>query len=175
MPTRADTGDADYLAFVNGRMTALRRWAYLLTGDSHQADDLVQDTLATVYAKWHRVSRADNVDAYVHRVLVRTFLNERRRGWWKVRFFGDHAPEQPDTAPAVEEREVLRAALRRLPAGQQAVLVLRFLCDQSVADVADHLGVSEGTVKSQTSHALTAMRRILGERMPRHLAPEVSQ
>ncbi|MFI5844538.1 SigE family RNA polymerase sigma factor [Catenuloplanes sp. NPDC051500] len=166
--------DADYLAFVNGRMVALRRWAYLLTGDTHQADDLVQDTLTVLYAQWRRVSRAENIDAYAHRVLVRTFLNERRRGWWKVRFLGDVTPEQPGPAPAVEEREVLRDALRRLTARQQAVLVLRFLCDQSVADVANHLNVSEGTVKSQTSHALTALRKILGER-PRRLTPEVSQ
>jgi RNA polymerase sigma-70 factor (sigma-E family) len=162
----SDGTDADYLAFVNGRMAALRRWAYLLTGDGHQADDLVQDTLTTVYAKWHRVSRADNLDAYVYRVLVRTFLNERRRGWWKVRLFGDATPEQPTPAHSPEEREVLRAALSRLTPSQQAVLVLRFLCDQSVSDVAVYLGVSEGTVKSQTSHALTAMRRVLGERSP---------
>jgi RNA polymerase sigma-70 factor (sigma-E family) len=162
----SDGTDADYLAFVNGRMAALRRWAYLLTGDAHQADDLVQDTLTTVYAKWQRVSRADNIDAYVYRVLVRTFLNERRRGWWKVRLFGDAAPEQPTITHSLEEREVLRAALSRLTPSQQAVLVLRFLCDQSIADVALYLGVSEGTVKSQTSHALTAMRRLLGERAP---------
>ncbi len=58
----ATDADADYLAFVNGRIAALRRWAYLLCGDPHQADDLVQDTLTTVYAKWHRVSKADNLD-----------------------------------------------------------------------------------------------------------------
>lgn len=169
----SDGTDAGYLAFVNGRMAALRRWAYLLSGDAHQADDLVQDTLTTVYAKWHQVSQADNIDAYVYRVLVRTFLNERRRGWWKVRLFGDSTPEQPTTAHSLEEREVLRAALSRLTPSQQAVLVLRFLCDQSVTDVAHYLGVSEGTVKSQTSHALTAMRRVLAERSP-NMALEVS-
>ena len=170
----SDGTDADYLAFVNGRITALRRWAYLLCGDAHQADDLVQDTLTTVYAKWHRVSKADNLDGYVHRILIRTFLNDRRRGWWKVRLFGDSAPERATAGEPTEEREVLRAALSRLTPSQQAVLVLRYLCDQSVADVATYLGVSEGTVKSQTSHALTAMRRILGERMP-SLTLEVSR
>ncbi|MDR7277563.1 SigE family RNA polymerase sigma factor [Catenuloplanes atrovinosus] len=170
----SDGTDADYLAYVHGRMVTLRRWAYLLSGDTHQADDLVQETLTTVYSRWHRVSQADNVDGYVHRILVRTFLNERRRGWWKVRLFGEAAPEQQSGAVNVEERQVLRAALARITPNQQAVLVLRFLCDQSVADTAQVLGVSEGTVKSQTKHALTAMRRILGERMP-SLTLEVSR
>ncbi|MDP9792647.1 RNA polymerase sigma-70 factor (sigma-E family) [Catenuloplanes nepalensis] len=170
----SDGTDADYLAYVHGRMATLRRWAYLLSGDTHQADDLVQETLTTVYSRWHRVSRADNIDGYVHRILVRTFLNERRRGWWKVRLFGDATPEQQSGSVNVEERQVLRAALTRITPSQQAVLVLRFLCDQSVADTAQALGVSEGTVKSQTKHALTAMRRILGERMP-NLTLEVSR
>ncbi|WP_033340597.1 SigE family RNA polymerase sigma factor [Catenuloplanes japonicus] len=166
----SDTTDADYLAYVHGRMAALRRWAYLLSGDTHQADDLVQEALTTVYSRWHRVSKAENVDGYVHRILVRTFLNERRRGWWKVRLLGGGTtPERqpdPEDAADLEEKQVLRAALARITPNQQAVLVLRFLCDQSVADTALVLGVSEGTVKSQTAHALSAMRRILGERMP---------
>jgi RNA polymerase sigma-70 factor (sigma-E family) len=137
-----------------------------LCGDAHQADDLVQETLTTVYSRWARVSQADNVDAYVHRILVRTFINERRRGWWKVRLFGAAAPDEAQLSAGLEEREVLRAALSRLTSNQQAVLVLRFLCDRSVADVAMLLGCSEGTVKSQTSHALTAMRKILGSRQP---------
>lgn len=170
----SDGTDAEYLAYVHGRMAALRRWAYLLSGDTHQADDLVQETLTTVYSRWHRVSRADNIDGYVHRILVRTFLNERRRGWWKVRLFGETTPERQSSSVNVEERQVLRAALARITPNQQAVLVLRFLCDQSVADTAQALGVSEGTVKSQTKHALTAMRRILGERMP-SLTLEVSR
>ncbi len=132
----SDSTDADYLAYVHGRMAALRRWAYLLSGDTHQADDLVQETLTTVYSRWNRVSRADNIDGYVHRILVRTFLNERRRGWWKVRLFGETTPERQSGSVNVEERQVLRAALARITPSQQAVLVLRFLCDQSVADTA---------------------------------------
>jgi RNA polymerase sigma-70 factor (sigma-E family) len=164
----SDGGNPEFLAYVRGRSAALRRSAYLLCGDAHQADDLVQETLTTVYSRWRRVSQADNVDAYVQRILVRTFINERRRGWWKVRLFGESAT---DGGPVVvdaglEEREVLRAALKRLAPGQQAVLVLRYLCDQSVADVASALGCSEGTVKSQTSHALTALRKILGPARP---------
>jgi RNA polymerase sigma factor (sigma-70 family) len=101
------------------------------------------------------------VDAYVQRILVHTFINERRRGWWKV-WLGASAPEGSTATTGLEEREVLRAALSKLTPSQQAVLVLRFLCDQSVADVAKHLGYSEGAVKSQTHHALNAMRKNLG-------------
>src|SRR4051812_26703860 len=102
---------AEFLAYVRGRATALRRSAYLLCGDTHQADDLVQETLTTVYSRWARVSRADNIDAYVQRILLRTFINDRRRGWWKVLLFGASTPEVPTHGSGVEEREVLRAAL----------------------------------------------------------------
>lgn len=159
----ADRSDTEYVAYVHGRSSALRRTAYLLCGDEHQADDLVQETITKLYARWPRISRADNLDAYVHTMLVRTFLDEKRRGWWKVRL--GVPPDRPaPAAPAhgVEERTVLRAALSRVPPRQQAVLVLRFLCDQPVAEVARVLGCSEGTVKSQTTHGLTALRRILG-------------
>lgn len=161
----ANGTDAEYLAYVHGRTTALRRTAYLLCGDEHQADDLVQETITKLYLRWSRISGMSNVDAYVHTMLVRLFLDEKRRGWWKIRL--GVPPDRPAPAPThgVEERALLRAALAQVPARQQAVLVLRFLCDQSVADVARMLGCSEGTVKSQTAHGLTALRRILGDRI----------
>ncbi|MEV4347610.1 SigE family RNA polymerase sigma factor [Actinoplanes sp. NPDC049596] len=160
-----DESDAGYLDYVHGRIPALRRVAFLLSGSSDEADDLVQETITKLYAQWSRISRVEHVDSYVHTMLVRAFLDEKRRGWWRVNLRG--APPEPPAAPpgTSEERTVLRAALRRVPARQQAVLVLRFLCDQSVADVAQILGCSEGTVKSQTSHGLNALRRILGDRV----------
>lgn len=161
-----DGSDAEYLAYVRGRTPALRRVAYLLCGDTHQADDLVQETITKLYARWPRISRVDNLDGYVHTMLVRAFLDDRRRGWWKVRLSAvSPDPAGPDR-PSPEDRTMLRAALARVPPRQQAVLVLRFLCDQPVADVARVLGCSEGTVKSQTSHGLTALRKILGDRLP---------
>lgn len=160
----ADRSDTEYVAYVHGRTTALRRTAFLLCGDEHQADDLVQETITKLYARWPKISRADNLDAYVHTMLVRTFLDEKRRGWWKVRL-GTPPDRAASVAPAqgVEERTMLRAALSQVPPRQQAVLVLRFLCDQPVAEVARALGCSEGTVKSQTKHGLTALRRVLGD------------
>lgn len=161
-----DGSDAEYLAYVHARAHALRRVAHLLCGDGHQADDLVQETITKLYARWPRLGRVDNLDAYVHTMLVRTFLDERRRGWWKVRLSGAlPEPAEPGGVPS-EDRAVLRAALSQVPPRQQAVLVLRFLCDRPVSDVARILGCSEGTVKSQTSHGLTALRKILGDRLP---------
>jgi RNA polymerase sigma-70 factor (sigma-E family) len=161
-----DESDTEYLAYVHGRIPGLRRVAYLLSGDEHQADDLVQETITKLYARWGKVSRVENLDAYTHTMVVRAFLDDRRRGWWRVHFFGS-APERPVPASgAAEDRTVIRAALARIPPRQQAVLVLRFLCDLPVAEVATILGCSEGTVKSQTSHGLTALRRILGDRAP---------
>ena len=162
----ADGSDSEYVAYVHGRATALRRTAYLLCGDAHQADDLVQETITKLYARWARLGGVENLDGYVHAILVRTFLDEKRRGWWKVRLGAPPEPPAPAAAhPDVEERTVLRAALSKVPPRQQAVLVLRFLCDQPVSDVARALGCSEGTVKSQTAHGLAALRRILGDRI----------
>ncbi|GIF24731.1 RNA polymerase sigma-70 factor (sigma-E family) [Actinoplanes tereljensis] len=162
-----DGSDGAYLAYVHGRIPALRRVAYLLSGDEHQADDLVQETITKLYARWPRIAEADNVDAYVHTMMVRAFLDEKRRGWWRVRLWGS-APDRAASSSAggAEDRTVLRAALTRVPPRQQAVLVLRFLCDRPVAEVAEILGCSEGTVKSQTAHGLTALRKILGEPSP---------
>jgi RNA polymerase sigma-70 factor (sigma-E family) len=158
--------DDEYVEYVTARLPALRRLAYLLCGDEHRADDLVQQTITNLYVRWARASAANHLDQYVRTMLVRTFIDEKRLAWSRVRLFGS-APERTQSparaGPSVEDREVLRAALRKLPRRQQAVLVLRFLCDQSVADAAAALGCSEGTVKSQTSHGLTALRKVLGE------------
>jgi RNA polymerase sigma-70 factor (sigma-E family) len=153
--------DSEYLAYVHGRITGLRRSAYLLCGDAHAADDMVQETLTKLYARWHRI-QVDNLDAYVNTMLVRVFLDDRRRGWWKVALPG-WLPEPAAAIPGpAEDPHVLRAAIARLPPRQQAVLVLRFLCDQPVKDVARLLHCSEGTVKSQTAHGLTLLRKLLG-------------
>jgi RNA polymerase sigma-70 factor (sigma-E family) len=161
-----DSGtDEAYLAYVNGRIPALRRMAFLLSGDEHQADDLVQETITKLYARWPRISAVENVDAYVHTMMVRNFLDEKRRGWWRV-LLGSPPDRAAPVAGAAEDRAVLRAALAKVPPRQQAVLVLRFLCDLAVSEVAEILGCSEGTVKSQTSHGLNALRKILGEPVP---------
>jgi len=162
MPKRTDS---EYLAFVRGRVTGLRRAAYLLCGDSHGADDIVQETLTKLYSRWPRISYVENLDAYVNTMLVRVFLDERRRGWWKVALL-DWLPERVASAPPagqVEQQSVVHTALMSLAPRQRAVVVLRYLCDQPVKEVARVLGCSEGTVKSQSANALDRLRLVFDE------------
>jgi RNA polymerase sigma-70 factor (sigma-E family) len=159
-----DEAEQEYVEYVTARVPALRRLAYVLTGDGHRADDLVQQTITTLYLKWHRARAANNLDAYVRTMLVRTYVDEKRLAWSRVRLFRE-APETAAVPDAgAEDREVLRLALRKVPRRQRAVLVLRFFYDLSVEEVAATLGCSTGTVKSQTSRGLTTLRSLLGSR-----------
>ena len=150
----------EYVEYVRGRLPRLHRAAYLLCGDPHRADDIVQATLTALYVNWKRAAAADNLDGYVHRILVRRYLDDRRLRWSKVRLT-DLLPEDGTAAPAdhrVADRDELVTALRALPKGQRAVLVLRFLVDLSVEDTAQALDCSAGNVKSQSARGLTALR-----------------
>lgn len=154
--------DTEFGDFVRARLPALQRTAFRLCGDDHRADDLLQEALTKLYVRWPSVRAADNPDAYVHTVLVRTYIDETRRPWSRVRLTADVPEHAAPPATGTEDRAMLRAALAKLPPGQRAVLVLRFLCDMSVTDVAAVLGHSEGTVRSQTSHGLSKLRKHLG-------------
>ncbi|MFD4642627.1 SigE family RNA polymerase sigma factor [Lentzea sp. NPDC058436] len=154
--------DTEYTEYVTAALPWLRRTAYLLCGDVHSADDVVQVAITRLYTNWRRARAADNTDAYVRAILVRTFLNERRRPWSRVRLFDRVDELHSVTNPDLETREEVRVALMRVAPGQRAVLVLRFLFDLPVAEVARALRCSEGTVKSQTSAGLAALRTQLG-------------
>ncbi|GAA0466233.1 RNA polymerase sigma24 factor [Paractinoplanes deccanensis] len=163
MPKRTDS---EYLAFVHGQVRALRRTAYLLCGDAHQADDIVQETLTKLYTRWPGISHVENIDAYVNTMLVRVFLDERRRGWWKVALL-DWLPERSaPPPPSPDDRSMVRSALMGLPPRQRAVVVLRYLCDLPVKEVAQRLGCSEGTVKSQCANALDKLRAVFDTTFP---------
>jgi RNA polymerase sigma-70 factor (sigma-E family) len=152
----------DYTQYVAAKLPRLHRIAYQLLGDRHRADDAVQDALTSLYQRWTRIREVRNLDAYVHTMVVRAVLSDRRRLWARVQLWGSPPEELREAEPpGVEQRLVLRQALRKLPEGQRTVLVLRFLCDLSVEEVAAALGRSEGTVKSQTSHGLKSLRRLL--------------
>lgn len=151
----------DYVEYVRARRPALYRAAYLICGDAYRADDLVQITLTTLFRKWRRAREADNLDAWVHQMLVRAYLSERRLGWYRVRLTAQ-APERGLVpASTVEDRQELTTALAQLPRTQRTVLVLRFLCDLSVEDVAAALRCSPSNVKSHTSRGLAALRHLL--------------
>ena len=155
--------EQEYVEYVKARIPALRRLAYSLCGDEHRADDIVQQTITKLYTRWRRARAAASLDRYVRTMLVRAYLDEKRLGWsLRVRLSAT-LPDRPAPAgPDLDDRAVLRAALAQLPRRQQAVVVLRFVCDLSVNEVAETLGCSPGTVKSQTSHGLAALRRRLG-------------
>lgn len=148
------TGGFD--AFVSARGSALWRSAWLLTGDHQLAEDLVQTALAKSWRAFDRVG-IDGFEPYVRRVMFTTYISWWRRKWRGERPTGD-LPEGPGHAPDTDARNDLMAALEGLPRGQRAVVVLRYFEDLSEAQAADVLGISVGTVKSQCSRALTALR-----------------
>jgi RNA polymerase sigma-70 factor (sigma-E family) len=159
--------EREYVEYVQARMPWLRRLAYRLCGQWSAADDLVQECLVALYRHWRRATAADSLDAYVRAMLVHTYLAERARSWTRrVR------PVAEVTTPALvplagaEHRVDLLAALTKLSRGQRAVLVLRYWEDLDVAQTAVALGCSTGTVKSQTSHAIAALRRLLPNYVP---------
>jgi RNA polymerase sigma-70 factor (sigma-E family) len=154
--------EAAFRAFAWSRRGGLRRTAYLMCGDWHQADDLVQTTLIKLYVAWRRIRSGEQPDAYTRRILTRAFLDERRRPWRReapVDTLVDVAAHRPGT----EEHLDLRAALAQLPPRQRATIVLRYWADASVAETADALNCSEGTVKSQTARAIAQLRTLLDE------------
>ncbi|MEV6491419.1 SigE family RNA polymerase sigma factor [Actinoplanes sp. NPDC051633] len=153
--------ERDYVEFVSARLPRLHRTAYLLCGDPHQADDIVQAAAISLYLHWRRASGADNVDAYLNRILVRRYLDERRRRWSRM-LLGDRLPDLPAArAPDVEQRDELLSAIRSLPKGQRAVIVLRYFNDLSVEATAEVLGCSTGNVKSQCARGIVALRGVL--------------
>jgi len=154
--------DDEFSAYVAARARLLRRSAYLLCGDWHRAEDLTQSALTKVYLAWSRVRRADNVDAYVRQVLVRTYLDEQRRRWRSEQLSGETLDGlRPDPAAASDQRLDLLRALATLPPRQRAAVVLRCWEDLPITEVARALDCSEGTVKSQTSRGLAALRGVL--------------
>jgi RNA polymerase sigma-70 factor (sigma-E family) len=157
--TRERTEHDDFDAFVAARGGALWRTAWLLTGDHHKAEDLVQTALGKAWPHWDRLSREGSFEAYVRRVLFTTYV-----AWWRRRWNGElpsaAVPEADadDGAVQVAQRRDLMAALAELPKGQRAVVVLRYFEDLTEAETADVLQCSVGTVKSQSARALAALR-----------------
>src|SRR5882757_1610664 len=152
--------ERDFVEYVVARSPALRRTAFLLCGDWHQAEDLVQLALAKLYGAWRRLDRSGSVDGYARRTLLRAYLDERRRPWRREYPF-QTLPETPTPMDPADDRMVLLQALAGLPANQRAVVVLRYWEDMSVTETAALLDISEGTVKSASSRGLAALREDL--------------
>lgn len=155
--------DRQFHDFVRTRRAELVRTATLLTaGDPHLAEDLVQSALTKLYVAWPAYRRADNPEGYVRRVLVNTLVDERRRVWWRRE---RPTADLPDRAVSGTDGDGydhrLRAALHELPPRMRAAVVFRYFYDLDVADTADALNCSPGTVKSQTARALDRLRATL--------------
>ena len=160
-------GDSEsFTSFARDRTHALLRSAYLLTGDQHLAEDLVQASLARTYVVWRRLDDQGNAEAYTRKVMYRLQVS-----WWRRRRVRESVtadlpePRHPgyDPTEAADVRLTLRAALAKLPPRQRAVLVLRFFEDHTEAQAADLLDVTVGTIKSQTAKALARLRAVAPE------------
>ncbi|MFP3986350.1 SigE family RNA polymerase sigma factor [Streptomyces sp. E11-3] len=162
-PTDGDAA-AEFHTFFEEQYAALARLAYLLTGDADNADDLAADALLALWHRWDRVRAADHPVAYARGVVtnmahsrIRSAVRERRRItlFWSPR---DEKTDNPDIPAVVDVQE----ALGRLPFRKRACVVLRHAFDLSEKDTAQALGVSVGTVKSQTSKGMAELQRLLG-------------
>jgi RNA polymerase sigma-70 factor (sigma-E family) len=154
--------------FLAARQAHLLRAAWVLTGDVHLAEDLLQTAVVKVLPRWERLAHDGALEAYLRKTMITTATS-----WWRRKWHGEvpsgHAPgwEPPRETgggfggaafDAVDDRSVLGAALRALPPRQRAVVLLRYYLDMSEADTAAQLGCSTGTVKSQSSKALATLR-----------------
>lgn len=164
------THDAAFADFVHTAWPGLYRTAHLLLGDHGLAEDLAQTALAKTYTAWPRIREPEAAYSYARTTLVNTATS-----WFRRRSWRNEMPDEDLTNGAgadvsahetdPTDRPALMAALAALPPRQRAVVVLRFYDDLSVAETADALGCSPGTVKSQTFAGLAALRRVLGEAM----------
>ncbi|GAB3871355.1 SigE family RNA polymerase sigma factor [Kibdelosporangium lantanae] len=153
--------DLAFREYARSRSTTLRRTAYLLCGDWHLAEDLVQTALVKLYRSWARVRASPTFDNYTRQILVRCWLDERRRPWRRREQRDGIVPDTPYHDSPEGISDALLAALAKLPHKQRAAVVMRYCDDMSITDVAAAMRCSEGTVKSQTSRGLDALRQIV--------------
>lgn len=159
----ASTAEEEFSAYVRERQRGLVRFAYLLTGDAHAAEDLVQSALARVYRRWHAIQGSP--DAYVRRTIVNEHATWWRRTWRHREVVSSPLVSVTDvpTWDTAAHDHGLWARIAALPRQQRAVVVLRYYEDLTEVQTANVLGCSVGTVKSHTSRALTALRGSMQE------------
>ena len=174
----------EFEEYVAKRRLVLQQYAYLLTGDVHRSQDLVQTALMQVYLHWRRVSRAEHPDAYVRRIVTNQHLNWRRRRWSReeptdllggdARQPGGSSHDAADPAVRVADHDQIERALAVLSPHQRAVLVLRHYEGYDDAEIAHVLSCSESTVRSHASRGLSRMRTALSSSRPALNAQERS-
>lgn len=156
---------ASFRDFAVLHAASLRRSAFLFCGDWHFAQDLMQATLIKIYRSWSRVEDHDSLANYGRTVLLRTWLDEKRRPWRRSEHSEADVPEAVDPSADPETSAqwnwvhgVVHKALLELPPRQRAAVALRYFDDLSVAETAAVMGCSQGTVKSQTARGLETLR-----------------
>ena len=164
MPPEEQSGQrvVDFEAYVAQRRPALLRWARVVAGDPHAAEDLLQDSLVRVLPRWDSIREGAAADAYVRRTITRQYVSWQRRPWRRDEVAVAWLPEPVSTGDALAdpyEAGLVWRLVLTLPARQRAAVVLRFYEQLSVAETAAVLGCSTGTVKSNTSRGLAALRR----------------
>lgn len=153
---------------MTARRTALRRTATLLVaGDTHLAEDLVQTALTKSYVAWRRVERDRGPEHYARRILVNALVDEQRRPWRRRETSRAELPDTglAPTGASAEHRDAVGRALRQLAPRMRAAVVLRHWLGYDVAECAELLSCSEGTVKSQTARGLDRLRELLSDEL----------
>jgi RNA polymerase sigma-70 factor (sigma-E family) len=158
--------DREFVEFVEGASASLRRTAFLVSGDRHRADDIVQDALYKLYLAWPKVRRVGNTLAYARRMVINAAHDGGRRPWRREVAIADvpDRVDHDDFAAGHADRDEVLEALRSLGPRQRACVVLRYYEDLSVEQTAEILGCSQGTVKSQASRGLDTLRRAIDRR-----------
>jgi RNA polymerase sigma-70 factor (sigma-E family) len=155
--------DADFSSFVAASSRRLLRSAYLITGHLAEAEDLLQTALERAYRRWPSIRQKDVPEAYVRKMIVTAAIDAaRRRRFSSAPLEEAQLPGWPDAeVEGLAARKALLASVRELPAGQRAVLVLRYFDDLTEAETARVLGCTVGTVKSQHARAMARLRELV--------------
>lgn len=156
--------DEEFTAFAATAIADLRRSAYLMCGDWHHAEDAAQEALIRVYRSWRRIERREGLLAYARRTTIRILIDDSRRPRRRerpVEIDDHHVAGTASHETGVVEGDAMVRALSELTPRRRACVVLRYYHQMSVAETAEAMGCSEGTVKSQTSDALRALRPLL--------------
>ncbi|QIY70741.1 SigE family RNA polymerase sigma factor [Streptomyces sp. RLB1-33] len=168
MGDRKQARDEEFQRFVIGRWPRLMRTAFLLTGEQHAAEDLVQTTLEQVYVAWRRVGTADEPEAYVRRVMINAHARRHRRRLKEFLAPKDDSglthelPDHGDRIAQADDRSALLTALGQLPPRQREAVVLRYWEDLSESQAAEAMGCSVGAVKSNAAKGIAKLRAIPG-------------
>ena len=165
--------DQDFAEFVGARWSSLYRLAYLLAASPSGAEDLLQTSLEKAYVNWGRISAMEYPEAYVRRIITTTLVSSRRRAWTRERPT-ETLPETGDESGEIGalDRSLLWPLVCALPERQRAVIVLRYYEDLTELQIAQVMGCAPGTVKSQSSSAMRALRRALAASGVGHAAGE---